>query len=656
MPEVAFHYRDQIKRAEKSFLLCLDKYCKDYFSQDRIDLNDSCDFGVFCHFIDFLVSGRIPIHKNDQIGVYNLLKEWESSFSLFDSFRFRLSTQEKDGILFYNGQEYRVSIGSLFLHSRVFREFYMNNSEMVFHIDLLYSEESFEEFLDLIHNKISVPKVENAGDVYDICNSLCCGFLCSDSHCQKLDDDSCERVLYVLLRNQNNDYFDLSSYESSVIRNIERYLRMESFCSVSIPLLCRILGSCNQTFSLSSLEPFLIGCMKHHGIGAKILLNNIKYQKPSNLTELNQFLKIMSFENSNDIYDHTNHVLSSFEREFETIKDENRRLFENNQQTVTELKHEIQKRVLITNEIQEKDKIIHQNASDIQERERVISQKANEIQEKDRIISQKANEIQEMDRIINRNKNEIQEMDRIINQKANEIQEKDRIISVKINEIQDKERVINQKINVITDNERIINQKTNEIQEKNRIINEQSKQIKKYTEKIECIFVNDLFSGIFDRLSKIHSINLAESGEIVSVTASSVYDNNYASYNPYNVLKNDHSKWANKFDPNSWIRFDFKQRKVYLTSYSINDYGKIKSWKVEGSQDGLSYENIDNRINCTAFQNSNIKFNDMSSQSNFPVNPTNKYYRYIRIISTGQSWYGNYDFSIIRVEFFGYVD
>jgi len=645
MPEVAFHYRDQIKRAEKSFLLCLDKYCKDYFSQDRIDLNDSCDFGVFCHFIDFLVSGRIPIHKNDQIGVYNLLKEWESSFSLFDSFRFRLSTQEKDGILFYNGQEYRVSIGSLFLHSRVFREFYMNNSEMVFHIDLLYSEESFEEFLDLIHNKISVPKVENAGDVYDICNSLCCGFLCSDSHCQKLDDDSCERVLYVLLRNQNNDYFDLSSYESSVIRNIERYLRMESFCSVSIPLLCRILGSCNQTFSLSSLEPFLIGCMKHHGIGAKILLNNIKYQKPSNLTELNQFLKIMSFENSNDIYDHTNHVLSSFAREFETIKDENRRLFENNQQTVTELKHEIQKRVSITNEIKEKDKIIHQNASDTQERERVISQKANEIQEKDRIINQKANEIQEKDRIIS--------------VKINEIQEKDRVIILKINEIQDKERVINQKINGITDNERIINQKTNEIQEKNRIINEQSKQIKKYTEKIECIFVNDLFSGIFDRLSKIHSINLAESGEIVSVTASSVNNNNYTLYNPYNVLKKDDSKWlsAPSLSPNPWIQFDFKQRKVFLTSYSINDYGKINSWKVEGSQDGIFFEIIDNRTNCTAFQKRNGKFNDMSAQCNFPVNQTNKYYRYIRIVSTGHMPNCSSNiFGFSGVEFFGYVD
>jgi len=61
------------------------------------------------------------------------------------------------------------------------------------------------------------------------------------------------------------------------------YLKNPSFCLVSLPSLCRIFAHSNQTFSLSSLEHFLIGCMKHHGTGAKILLNNIKYQKPSDL-------------------------------------------------------------------------------------------------------------------------------------------------------------------------------------------------------------------------------------------------------------------------------------------------------------------------------------------------------------------------------------
>ena len=166
---------------------------------------------------------------------------------------------------------------------------------MVFNISLSYSRESFEVFLDLIHNRISYPSVEKAGDVYDICNSLHC-----DSLCQLLNDDSSERVLSLLIQNQdqNDDNIDFSKYERSITQKIETYLKNPSFCLVSLPSLCRIFADSNQTFSLSSLEQFLIGCMKHHGTGAKILLNNIKYQKPSGLSELNRFLNIMSVDGS----------------------------------------------------------------------------------------------------------------------------------------------------------------------------------------------------------------------------------------------------------------------------------------------------------------------------------------------------------------------
>jgi len=83
-----------------------------------------------------------------------------------------------------------VDIGCLLFHSDFLREFYKNSYGMVFNFDSSYSRESFEVFLDLIHNRISYPSVEKAGDVYDICNCLHC-----DSLCQLLNDDSSERVL-----------------------------------------------------------------------------------------------------------------------------------------------------------------------------------------------------------------------------------------------------------------------------------------------------------------------------------------------------------------------------------------------------------------------------------------------------------------------------
>jgi len=466
----------------------------------------------------------------------------------------------------------------LLFHSLVFREFYKNSCGMVFNFDSSYSRESFEVFLDLIHNRITYPSVEKAGDVYDICNCLHC-----DSLCQLFNDDSSERVLSLLIQNQDqNDNIDLSKYEQSITQKIDTYLNNPSFCLVSLPSLCRIFAHSNQTFSLSSLEQFLIGCMKHHGTGAKILLNNIKYQKPSDLSELNRFLQIMSIEDINDIYDNTNHALSSFQREFSSMRDEIKRLSESNQQIVSEM----------NTRLKEQENINRELKSEINSAKSTNGELNNKIQEKDSKLAENARLIQVKDATINEKNKQIQAQDEIINEKTNQIREL----------------------------------------------------------KGEFPFKSDMFSGIFDGLSKKLGRNLADYSD-VDVTASSIYNGN----GPKNVLKNDGSFWHSQNLPNSWIQFDFKERKVSITSYSMNDYNRVKSWKVEGSTDGSTFEIIDNKVDTTDFQNSNHQFNDPSAQKNFPVQPNNKYYRYIRITSTSKNWYNSDYFELYRVEFFGFV-
>jgi len=351
---------------------------------------------------------------------------------------------------------------------------------------------------------------------------------------------------------------------------------------VSLPSLCRIFAHSNQTFSLSSLEQFLIGCMKHHGTGAQCILNKIKYQKPSDLSELNKFLRIMSIEDTNDIYDNTNHALSSFQRELESIRMENRKLSENVQQIVSEM----------NNRLNELNNVIKEQKSEIITAKATIGEQNNKIRENETTIA-----------------------------------EKNRLIQA---------------------NEAAINEKNMQIQAKD----DQLAQIKKANERPEFPFKSDLFSGIFDGLSKKLGRNLADSSD-VDVTASSI---NTSSNAPTNVLKNDSSYWHSENLPNSWIQFDFKLRKVSITSYSMNEYYvKLKSWKVEGSTDGSTFEIIDNKVDTTDFQNDSGGFNVPNAQKNFPVQPKNKYYRYIRITSTAKTW-NNYDyFCLYCVEFFGFV-
>ena len=321
--------------------------------------------------------------------------------------------------------------------------------------------------------------------------------------------------------------------------------------------------------------------MKHHGTGAQCVLNKIKYQKPSDLSELNRFLQIMSIEDTNDIYDNTNHVLSSFQREFESVRAENRQLSDCIQQTVAEM----------NTRLKEQENINKRLESAINSAQATIGELNNKIQEKDSKLVENA-----------------------------------RLIQAK---------------------EAAINEKNMQIQAKD----DQLAQIKKPNERLEFPFKSDLFSGIFDGLSKKLGRNLADSSD-VDVTASSISN---SSRGPKNVLKNDSTCWLSQDLPNSWIQFDFIQREVSITSYSINTGWKPKSWKVEGSTDGSTFEIIDNKVDTTDFQNSNNSFNSPSAQKNFPVNPNNKYYRYIRFTSTGINWHNQYHFCFYRIELFGFI-
>jgi len=660
MMEVVFQYQDKTKRVEKEALFGLKRYRNEYSGQDTIILSDSIDFVIFSHFIDFVVSGCVPSHKDDQIGVINLLKEWESNFSLSDSFRYRLSTKAKDGIIIYNGKEYPINIGCLFLHCEVFRQFYKCSSGMVFRCDLSYSQKAFETSLDLIHNKISFPNVEIAGDVYDICSYLQC-----DSLCQLLNDESHERVLSILIQKQNDDHFDFSIYEKTVARNIESYLKNPSFYLVSLASLCRIFSATNQTITLSSLEPFMIDCMKHHGASAKILLNSIKFPKPSDFSELNKFLQIMSINDTNDIFNQFDHALSEFQSDFLKLQE----MIIEKDKIIKDQKKEIENKDVIIEdqkkEIENKDVIIEDQKKEIKNKDVIIEDQKKEIENKNEIIKGLEKAIEEKNKEINCLKSRITELEQRIAELDNLINELIRkirdlecevdILEQKIVELQ-KEihklyEIISEKNLEITMLHQKIMELENEIQVKKALIEELLVENRVLKVRTEYSYFSDLFSGIFDGLSKKIHMNLAESGD-VDVTASSVADN---SYGPKNVLKNDKSCWYSQNIPNSWIQFDFKQRKVSIASYSMNDRYKAKSWKVEGSTDGLAFEIIDNKADTTDFRESEGIYNDPSSMKNFPVQQNNKYYRYIRITSTGKNWNNTDFFTLIRVEFFGFV-
>ena len=168
----------------------------------------------------------------------------------------------------------------------------------------------------------------------------------------------------------------------------------------------------------------------------------------------------------------------------------------------------------------------------------------------------------------------------------------------------------------------------------------------------------DEFNGILRHLSNQSKGNIHDNG-LIEITSNSIVLN---LFHPKNLVDyNNDNYYFSKDVSNSFVCFDFKDKSVKLSSYSIkshNDgknYAHLKNWVIEVSDDAKSWKIIDNQKNCSLLNGSNLVANFKIDKKD---DDDGKFYRYVRIRSSGNSWYqyGNHSqiyFSLI--EFYGQI-
>ena len=157
------------------------------------------------------------------------------------------------------------------------------------------------------------------------------------------------------------------------------------------------------------------------------------------------------------------------------------------------------------------------------------------------------------------------------------------------------------------------------------------------------------FNGIMQYLTSETGGNIHDNGTIEissnSISGSSHPKNlvdyqNENFYDPYNSKSKD-----------SFVLFDFKDKLVQLTGYSIKSHTDrfLKSWSLSVSNDGETWEEVDRHENDSIL-------NKAKKVANFQISTKkDKYYRFIRLLETGYCWYceERYDGMFENMEFFG---
>ena len=163
------------------------------------------------------------------------------------------------------------------------------------------------------------------------------------------------------------------------------------------------------------------------------------------------------------------------------------------------------------------------------------------------------------------------------------------------------------------------------------------------------------FEGIIHQLTEEAGGNVHDKG-VVNVTASSEYID--GDRNPKNVVDFDSYKWfRSQGNPNSWLEYDFKERKVKPTHYSIKSkpYGKDDHhpmhWVIEGSNDRSEWKTLDTRSGETCLRGRCLvhTFEIQEQLSD------NDYFRYLRIRQTGKNANNSNDLGFTSLEYFGTI-
>lgn len=102
--------------------------------------------------------------------------------------------------------------------------------------------------------------------------------------------------------------------------------------------------------------------------------------------------------------------------------------------------------------------------------------------------------------------------------------------------------------------------------------------------------------------------------------------------------------------PNQFYIFDLGTYSLQMTSYSIKSNSSFwhpRSWTMQGSNDGITWDDLDVKVNDTTFTNIN-------QWANWPISTTNSY-RLFRFVNTGLNDSGNLHLALGQVEFYGHL-
>lgn len=553
-----------------------------------------------------------------------------------------------DKQIIYNKKPYPIDFSILKKYSFYFyenRKNYKNCNEINFSKeDFDVSEESFQNFISFCQIKKYQINNSNVFDLY----LLSVRFIVKELNQQTKDyivKNHSELIFQSIFFKiemmgkkkdeiiNDSDLFSLKEEEEIISSHFFEYIEDPRLLDIPVKQLYNIIN--NEKFSMNKLNSsqqkqftdFLFKCLDRYQKDASILFLNLDIEKQridffSRLK--NEYSEIFDFFMLNPKF--LLNTVTDMLNEMCLLKDE--------YSNVTK-EHEIQSK-----QDEEKRQELQRNAQiEFQNIEKKYSEIQKNYEEKyQKILKEQEEQNKKYEENIQKLMKSYKDQ---IEQAESKRQEIVQTTTDQINELkQHLEGIIGQQKEVIEEQKNIIQSIHHDL----HVLYNYDKSVFNYQQGKE-------FDGIMRNLTNKTGGNIHDN-QTIEITSNSIH----SSYEvPSNVVNyNTDNYYLSKNIKESFILFNFKNKFVRISNYSIMSYSICKSclknWVIEASNDGKAWTEIDKRENNSSLIGDK-KINTFSIK-----HKDNLFYQFIRLRQTDYSWSddGCY-FGIYMMEFFGAI-
>jgi hypothetical protein len=181
-----------------------------------------------------------------------------------------------------------------------------------------------------------------------------------------------------------------------------------------------------------------------------------------------------------------------------------------------------------------------------------------------------------------------------------------------------------------------------------RSLTEERDRLRSRIERVFTYNSSNPFDGIISQLRRECNGNVHQK-DVVNITSSG--DDTSRCYNLVDYGWRNY--WCSTNQENSWVCFDFKEKKVCLSGYTLKSdgrtggYRQFLNWTIHGSNDGRSWSDVLDSQDTAVVNGVDFMVR------HFDCPRTDRSYRFIRIQMRGKNNFDNYKMKLSEVEFFG---